>query len=178
MKKFISLLVLIVIIAWIWFWFNNRQTKVIDDQVTSPASNQVTAPDSLNFAQPASNTVTPAPAVDTADWKTYRNEQLGLEFKYPSQFYYFEDRVSAKKDPKNGMYGSIDIGVPSVVNGFWTIEVGDETFAQRVYSVPETSGDPSPLRKFRSGDYYILVRSGGAESELFNKFISTFKFTK
>ena len=33
---------------------------------------------------------------ETADWKTYRNEEIGVEFKYPTVFKYSSENVNDK----------------------------------------------------------------------------------
>ena len=70
----IIVLVLIVLVGvgGIGYWmYKNGQIKV------TPSQNQ----------QQNTLTTTPAPQIPS-DWKTYRNEEYGFEFKYPSNLYY------------------------------------------------------------------------------------------
>ncbi|MDP3057402.1 MAG: hypothetical protein Q8N37_02675 [bacterium] len=39
-------------------------------------------------------TVEPTPVVDISDWKTYRNEDIGFEIKYPVGWYLYSDSPS------------------------------------------------------------------------------------
>lgn len=51
----------------------------------APVSPPVVTEPTVESAKP---TDTP---IDTSDWQTYRNEELGIEFKYPKEYVVFDD---------------------------------------------------------------------------------------
>lgn len=69
-KLIISILVLAVIVLAVSFWFWAQKQKNTQKPVEEVIVNQE-----------QKNT-----DIDTSDWKTYRNEELGIEFKYPDDW--------------------------------------------------------------------------------------------
>lgn len=53
--------------------------------VTPPTPEPVVSPESTPEPTPSDQ------PIDTSDWKTYRNEEYGFEFKYPREYQVFDD---------------------------------------------------------------------------------------
>lgn len=85
-KSLLTLLALALILGGgIFVWF---QTKSVVDPVIPPVSDPVVAEPVV--AEPQS--------IDTSDWKTYRNEEYGFEFRYPKEL-----TQSDKQATNNGL---------------------------------------------------------------------------
>jgi len=58
--------------------------------------------------------LTPAPSNETADWKTYRNEEYGFEFKYPESWGEVREKeilsIQEISDEESNLYKGIDLG--------------------------------------------------------------------
>ena len=78
MKKNTIILILVLVVLVIALgYFGYRQSKVNDGE-----SSVATATSTATSTE-QSTTTTPVPVVNSADWKTFRNDQYGIEFKYP-----------------------------------------------------------------------------------------------
>lgn len=91
-------LVVITLLAWTgWWYLVNQQnlpitdTKVIETLPSVPPD--ITKPKTLTPQE-----LTPTPVDKTVNWKTYRNEKYGFEFKYPDEF--FLDEFPPQEDSR------------------------------------------------------------------------------
>lgn len=135
--------------------------KTNDNAANTNVSNINTQPANLNAS------------VDTSNWKTYRNEELGFEVKYPEGWYHIHDTTinaeifsSVRPPYPDSYYGMIgrDAG-PLFLIGTTTAEeilaekgkeiISKENFqinnikGKKIYSVTKYPSNPS--------DYYIGV---------------------
>lgn len=88
-KKFlIILLVMLVIgIGASAFFISTRQPSPAQQTAPSPtATLPMTTPTPTNTHFPSKQAPTSSPVDETNNWKTYRNDQYGFEFRYPSDY--------------------------------------------------------------------------------------------
>ncbi|MEW6610398.1 MAG: hypothetical protein AB1352_02085 [Patescibacteria group bacterium] len=72
------------------------------NQLVAENGGKPTAPES----QPQNNGTKPTPTpevitsdIDTSDWKTYRNEELGFQIKYPNEWGIDEEKIDHRFNP-------------------------------------------------------------------------------
>lgn len=123
---------------------------------------------------------------ETAEWKTYRNEDYGVEFKYPSDWFGPRQEVVdlggpiifQSADPINNAHG---IGLPSVGN-MW-VEVSKGCNAKIISDDFVAESYPDTFDKnVCVGSYHIYLGLWQADPNLeqnkniLNQILSTFKF--
>ncbi len=70
----------------LWLWQGTQDTDTLQSESARPATPQPAPTDEVASVQDLIDgeyTFTP---LDTSDWKTYRNEELGFEVKYPGSW--------------------------------------------------------------------------------------------
>src|SRR3989344_5237748 len=145
-------------------------------------------------------TPTPMPTVSptpTADWKTYRNEQYGFEFRYPSDWTFKEDNGSwfDLVSISRPLYGDDSVKIdfaasnqklgvgPSVGKSEWLDTVGGVTW--RV--IRFNDGVPGQNRPYDSASYEVELKGDKLynivispmdmlETDSVDQILSTFKF--
>ncbi|NUM25758.1 MAG: hypothetical protein HUU49_04025 [Candidatus Buchananbacteria bacterium] len=85
-------------------------TLVLTGCLSKPQTNQNTSvvPEESEVENENVNTATTTEEIDTSDWKTYRNEEYGFEFKYPENWKIFlldDNRISLAPNNK-------EVGIP------------------------------------------------------------------
>jgi len=96
--------------------------------------------------------------IDTADWKTYRNEEYGFEFKYPGEWVLneIENGISVKysKDWQFGMK-----------QGFspFSVIITNKSLEGFIKSYEDDFLDGVPLTRIISQEGYILDRQSGTK---------------
>jgi len=141
----------------------------------------------------------------TADWKIYKNETYGFEFKYPNDWSYNGEesiivgpndiplRVSVENE-KNDYYFSVSIDKNwSTTNFYYDASTKEPVVIDKVkytayifpygYEVyePEEGKDYSTFTiPIKRGDRYYIISGRGHAKNLadYNDILSTFKFTK
>jgi hypothetical protein len=76
---FVFLLCLILVCVWFWYAFKKQslQEKVAAEEVVQKNEASINQEDAITVVKQN---------LDTSTWKTYRNEDIGIEFKYPSEW--------------------------------------------------------------------------------------------
>ena len=60
------------------------------------------------------NTATTTSEVDTSDWKTYRNEIIGIEFDYPSDWSEITSEGLKSEDRGDAVWGTFSLDLPDL----------------------------------------------------------------
>ncbi|MCX6752266.1 MAG: hypothetical protein NTZ87_02080 [Candidatus Nomurabacteria bacterium] len=114
----------------------------------------------------------PATQIDTSNWKTYKNEDYGIEFKYLST-YSILDRSYIT--PGGGVFPSVAI-VPPTDQENDLIIIGSRTL---VSTAPAISCNSTFTRCKEFGSNIVYTKAQNSNIQvLFDNFIDTVKFTK
>src|SRR3990167_6298731 len=60
------------------------------------------------------NTATTTSEIDTSDWKTYRNEIIGIEFDYPSDWSEITSEGLKSEDRGDAVWGTFSLDLPDL----------------------------------------------------------------
>lgn len=120
----ILVLVLLFVTAYGTYWYGQSVmvTKTTSSISSSVPTEKVSPPQKVSSASPSS-----APVDETANWKTYANSKLGIEFKYPSSWYYLGaanntdfpvvlSPVEIKAFPPDGLAGPVYFSIDRCTN--------------------------------------------------------------
>lgn len=141
----IALIILVVVLvgAGSYFVFVKKPA----DQPTPPEQTQ--ARNNTQPTQPpANNQPSPTPKDETANWKTYRNENLGFEFKYPAQINGKPVSIVERKDYKDFLLfqSKIPYGSPTEGKGgeleqsYFTNQITFSAHKLSDFAYPEPQG--------------------------------------
>ena len=196
-KGFINILIIIigvVVLAGVVGYFVVSQRTPspvpIPSPIPSPNLTQVPSPAPTPTPNPTP-TLTPALSGETANWKTYRNEKVGFEFKHPPsmQISGSENLVMVvDQQAKQGLSILVDInGNPTEtsVQSLAAEEFAGEKYSAytRIGGVEAVSGQEGSVIMFAKGkDVYLVMSSipwitqERLNKNLFDQILSTFKF--
>ena len=83
----IGIVVVVALVAGGWWYLNKSNVPLSETQTpTLQESTNTTTQAPIKLSTPTTQTTSPSPTTGTANWKTYRSEKWGIEFKYPSNF--------------------------------------------------------------------------------------------
>lgn len=164
----------------------DRQFNYVDDLPIKDSSGNLI---SASFSATAAN------ANDTADWKTYRNDKHGFEFRYPQNFSGTTDNdysasfgssrgsiivniLERKFDPSNiiGIFGKVDNAKRVIIGNKQGYQFG-EADAGCAGVATQTSIENKTLRVFISSCENDKNPIAHNQNEI-DAILSTFKFTK
>lgn len=144
------------------------------------------------FAPCTSFSPSPEPTLDTSGSKTYRNEQYGFEVKYPENW---SVRTEIGGDNIFRFYKTSDLDTrirvsvtdrPENIEGFAEIKMRKRTEVDGVAAEKLLGGFYAAegqewIVQIEHGSFYYLVYGNGyntEQEEIFDQFLSTFKFIK
>jgi len=150
---------------------------------------------------PSLITPTPTPPIDeTADWKTYRNEEYGFEMKYPKDwtFKVTDPAYWCQITPRNYnclaafQIGGVHLVIYDNPNGYPAMEWLEENNPYNEYEyfisiaktikiggqpgvkIEQTNGRLVTISYVARGEYCFRLNDSGGE--IFNQILSTFQF--
>ncbi len=195
------LILLIGIIVWVvWPMFQGKQPTSTN---TNVSQNKNTSTTNVSGANANTQPTNLNANIDTSDWKTYRNEELGFEVKYPEEWYHIYDTTvnadafSNLKPPyPDSYYGFIGRGdgplfLIGTTKNDVLAEKGQEVLSEEPYKINGLSGkrifsitkypqNPSSYYvgiyfDYKGRRYAIEGSLGSVNSESqFNAFVSSF----
>lgn len=138
----------------------------------------------FNYSVPKLTNTAPlvSPSPTSLDWKTYKNEQYGYEFRYPNNYSVFDQSL-----PKlNRIFVGIDIGHPTLIisepNNYAEFLSRQKTPSNfkidNIETYIEKGEDYVDYNFVKNGQVYnISIDKSGQYSDNINQILSTFKFT-
>ena len=115
---------------------------------------------------------------ETADWKTYRNEEYRFEFKYPEEKEQDNKFLIIEKENKASIYGWPDSTILLLGCDYCqSYEMVIQLWADKSDFENNCSGYCNPDLKFQIGDKYITLTNNN-KTEIVNQILSTFQFLK
>ena len=158
------------------------------------------------FSTPSTVSPTPTPFLQsvssgTANWKTYRNEKYGFEFKYPSDYKFLENTAFDIKDKASKFQIWIDKDLSSAKPRAFELlikDIGHTSLSLEVNSFKNNFENVMVSQKKLDGnDFTVVSLSDGANTKIetayiehngflyiidYNQesknFLNSFKFTK
>ncbi len=132
---------------------------------------------------------------DTNNWKTYRNEELGFEFKYPDEDWIVESDSKGsitiiKKEDLEYSYSGLNLTIvkedPEFFFKKYALKITNKMRVEKIEWIWASAPNPnlnSEVRYFnfiytRSDDNKLYIFSYITPRTEYEKILSTFKFTK
>lgn len=173
-KIFIIIIILAIGIGGYFIFYKkptqseNAQPQQEQSSKQPPAANENNAQaTSQTVSQPKSNTQTFVPKDQIADWKTYQNTQVGLEFKYPPAWKIIDNSPNQSASVKFGLIIDTGKGVLEQSGFVSVFEVSFNTFESQYKAVLQNMGDSvkesDTVSHNLSGKKYTTVAQNGKQ---------------
>ena len=149
-----------------------------------------------NLGAPAQPVASPAAASSTADWKTYRNEEYGFEFKYPADWQIYSEGARLDRGSVKLMIYNVTFGPPGVDGNPslpMSVAVYTKSFTEEIMGLSESQGfekeqtfvngmGATKLTKGLNTTFFVPHEEFdfviGGDNKTVDQILSTFKFIK
>lgn len=158
LKKIIILVLILIVIvgggAFAYYYYNNIYLSVETPETTEPPKDDVKLTDNGDETGPPPVDEGPSPdeiIIDTSGWSSYKHDNIGIEFKYPSEYEIIKDdlQIDPADTESNLIIESTSQDIRLVI---WAHPDGLTAFS--------AVSQPSENNPFKAGTQYILKREG------------------
>jgi len=173
----VALIIIAVLVLGGGYWAWQKENNKIPHPITN-TDEQVDTVNNINIEPPVPST----PSVDMANWKTYRNDKYGFEFKYPSSWEqcwyagndvgFYPKHLLCLEEPRSGNYDSVfgpnRLELALVNAEFKNISNIDQL---KAYLETVSVGSDFPKIKSRIGGASFLTTKGCDAGCTYNHFV-------
>src|SRR3989344_2210719 len=158
-SKIAIIIIILILIGGAYFVFSKKDENVI----VQNAKNQNSQSSNSSTDQ-----------LSTDNWKTYKNDRYGFEVEYPENIFKLDKNTNTLSHRLNNFHkysakDSSDLGLANDISIVFKRENDNVFLIERWFLNASYSTD-----LLKQADYI----DGGKQEEIFNRIISTFKFTK